>query len=100
MAFIVQCPHPNCRKYMLLEDHVRGNQVKCLACGSPIQLDPSGSSDRAKPPPLKSGASRTSARAKRQAITNCPSCNTPLRLPPSHQGKSIKCPVCKHVFTA
>ena len=99
MAFIVQCPHPNCKRFMMLEDHVRGTTVECLVCRKAIQLDPSGSSDRPKPPPLHKAPS-ASRRAKRQEITNCPNCSTPLRLPPAHAGKSIKCPVCKQLFTA
>ena len=98
MPFIVQCPHTDCRKFMLLEDHVRGTKVECLVCERTISLDPSGSDDRPKPPPLVKPSAPASPRAKRQRIVQCPTCDTPLRLPPSHEGKSIRCPACKHVF--
>jgi hypothetical protein len=43
MPFIVQCPHADCRRYMLLEDEVRGTTVNCLLCTKPIRVDTSGS---------------------------------------------------------
>jgi uncharacterized paraquat-inducible protein A len=59
-------------------------------------LDPSDADDRPKPPPLvKPGAG---PRAERHEVVRCPHCDAPLRLPPSHEGKSIRCPACKHVF--
>jgi len=99
MAFIVQCPHRDCRKFMLLEDHLRGTQVECLICERTIVLEPSASEERRRPPPLKKAAASASPSAKRQEIAKCPNCRMPLRLPPAHQGKAIRCPACKHVFT-
>ncbi len=96
MPFIVQCPHPDCQKHMLLEDHVRGTVVECMVCRKTIQLDPSGSGERTKPPPVPGSAALPVA--KREKIAACPKCSTPLRLPPAEQGQSIKCPVCKDVF--
>jgi hypothetical protein len=56
MVFAVQCPNPKCRKYMLVEDHDRGQVVSCLLCktgirigGAPMQSPPAGS--RPTPPP-------------------------------------------------
>jgi uncharacterized protein YbaR (Trm112 family) len=98
MPFIVQCPHPDCRKFMLLEEHRRGTTVECLVCERIIVLEPSGSDEGAKPPPLDEPSGAASPSAKRQEIAACPSCKTPLRLPPSHKGKAIRCPACKHVF--
>jgi len=45
-VFAVQCPNPKCRKYMLVEEHDRGNVVLCLLCKTPIRVGgtPSGSS--------------------------------------------------------
>ena len=34
----VQCPNPRCRKFMLVEDHDRGNVVACLLCKTPIRV--------------------------------------------------------------
>jgi hypothetical protein len=100
MAFIVQCPHPDCRKFMMLEDHVRGTQVECLICERTISLEPAASEGpRSKPPPLKQSSAGASPRAERQEIAKCPNCRMPLRLPPTHEGKAIRCPACKHVFT-
>jgi hypothetical protein len=98
MPFIVQCPHPECRKFMLLEDHVRGTTVPCLVCRRSIALDPSRSGDRPKPPPLANAPASAAPSAKRQAIADCPNCHTPLRLPPNHKDQPIRCPACKHVF--
>ncbi|HVW37378.1 MAG TPA: hypothetical protein VHB99_08730 [Pirellulales bacterium] len=44
MPFIVQCPHADCRKFMLLEDSARGGPVECLLCKKPIKLDARSSS--------------------------------------------------------
>jgi hypothetical protein len=38
MVFAVQCPAPNCRKYMLVENHDRGKVVPCLICKTPIRV--------------------------------------------------------------
>ena len=49
MVFAVQCPEPNCRKYMLVEEDDRGKVVPCLICKTPIRVgaqDPSGNGDR------------------------------------------------------
>ena len=98
MPFIVQCPHAECRKFMLLEDQVRGTQVRCLVCEREIVLDPSGSDDRPKPPPLVKQRASDSPSVKRQKVVRCPACQTPLRLPPTHEGKTIRCPACQHHF--
>ncbi len=37
-VFAVQCPNPRCRKYMLVEDHDRGNVVSCLLCKTAIRV--------------------------------------------------------------
>ena len=53
MPFIVQCPHADCRKFMLLEDSARGGAVECLLCKKPIKLEarsPVGSPAAAAPP--------------------------------------------------
>jgi hypothetical protein len=38
MVFAVQCPEPGCRKFMLVEEHDRGNVVPCLICKTPIRV--------------------------------------------------------------
>jgi hypothetical protein len=38
MVFAVQCPEPRCRKFMLVEEHDRGNVVPCLICKTPIRV--------------------------------------------------------------
>lgn len=37
-VFAVQCPNPNCRKFMLVEEHDQGRIVSCLLCKEPIQV--------------------------------------------------------------
>jgi hypothetical protein len=55
MVFAVQCPNPKCRKYMLVEEHEKGNTVNCLICKTRIQvgaLTPSSlKSSKPTPPP-------------------------------------------------
>jgi hypothetical protein len=51
----VQCPNPKCRKFMLVEEHQRGEVVPCLLCRTPIRVGgapagPAGSSAGATPP--------------------------------------------------
>ncbi len=37
MVFAVQCPNPNCRKFMLVEERER--TIVCLLCKVPFQID-------------------------------------------------------------
>lgn len=118
MPFVVQCPHDPCRKYMLLEDSMRGAKVECLVCRRMIAVDPSGSGSKSgeRPtPPVRSTSSTPPPTpapstpppppvakppsAQRQSIGTCPNCDTLLRLPPDHKGQAIRCPRCSHVFT-
>lgn len=48
-VFVVQCPQPRCRKFMLVEDRDRGQVVACLLCKTPIRVgsEPTG------PPPAR-----------------------------------------------
>ena len=38
MVFAVQCPNPQCRKYMLVEEHDKGKVVSCLLCKTAIRV--------------------------------------------------------------
>jgi hypothetical protein len=38
MVFAVRCPNPQCRKYMLVEEHDRGRTIACLICKQPIPI--------------------------------------------------------------
>ena len=98
MPFIVQCPHPDCTKYMLLEDSARGGRVDCLVCKRLIQVDPSQADDPTPEPLLPHALAEAALRARRQRIANCPRCTGPMRVPPGHKGKRIQCPRCEHVF--
>ena len=49
-VFAVQCPNPQCRKYMLVEEHDRGKVVNCLICKTPIRVGSSGKQRPAAPP--------------------------------------------------
>lgn len=106
MPFIVQCPHADCKKYMLLEDSARGGRVDCLICKRRIQVDPSGANGhREEPLPqpeetdLSDVLEQEALRAAQQKIANCPQCSGPMRVPPGGEGKRIQCPHCRHVFT-
>ena len=47
-VFAVQCPNPKCRKFMLVEEHDRGQVVPCLLCKTPIRV---GGAPPASPTP-------------------------------------------------
>jgi len=49
-VFAVQCPNPRCRKYMLVEDHDRGNVVSCLLCKTAIRVGVTAAKDAAVTP--------------------------------------------------
>jgi hypothetical protein len=53
MVFAIQCPNPNCRKFMLVEEHERGQVVNCLLCKEPIKIgakpNPDDSRERERP---------------------------------------------------
>jgi len=57
MVFAVQCPNPNCRKFMLVEDSDLNRVVQCLLCktaikvGMPVGMPPGP--PPAPPPPRK-----------------------------------------------
>ena len=115
MPFIVQCPHADCRKFMLLEDEVRGTTVSCLMCSKSIRVDASGSKGGAAPPPQappqqqaqtpppKAAApTPKAAPPEDKVVVTCPnpSCKMPLRVPTTSKGTSLRCPKCKQVFKA
>jgi hypothetical protein len=39
MVFAVQCPNPNCKKFMLVEERDCTKAVVCLLCKTPFQVD-------------------------------------------------------------
>jgi predicted Zn finger-like uncharacterized protein len=101
MPFIAQCPYPSCRKYLLLEDAVRGETMACLLCKQPIQIS------RSKPgePPTVSMAGPpnaalvSSAPPKRRYA--CPQCGAALMAPAAGAaGLKVRCGKCGHVFVA
>ncbi len=98
MPFIVQCPHPDCAKYMLLEDAARGARVECLVCKRLIQVDASASGIFSRPPEPETPEPGLPPTARRHKVAHCPQCAGPMRVPPNQQGKKIQCPHCAHVF--
>ncbi len=98
MPFIVQCPYPKCRKFILLEDDTRGTKVQCLLCKGMINVDASGSGEQRESPPQRQGPTQATPSAQRQPIATCPKCSTLLRVPPASEGQKIKCARCQTVF--
>jgi LSD1 subclass zinc finger protein len=125
MPFIIQCPYPECGKYMLLEDSDRGSTVKCLVCKKPIKLDPTNPGEMpaaavspgiasptrpaapaapkpaAAPSPAPAAAPAApaaAATAQRQIVRTCTKCNTPLKVPAGAEKQRIRCPRCQNVF--
>jgi hypothetical protein len=39
MVFAVQCPNPNCRKLMLVEERDCANEIVCLLCKTSFQVE-------------------------------------------------------------
>ena len=58
MVFAVQCPEPRCRKYMLVEEHDRGQVVQCLICKTPIRVGADPAAGAPEPRPTDPGRSR------------------------------------------
>jgi hypothetical protein len=95
MPFIAQCPHPDCRKFQLLEDSLRGAVTDCLVCKQPLHVrDAAGGpqTEAVAPPPVRSGA------PARAGVGHCPECTTALKLPTDQSVQSVKCPKCGAVF--
>ncbi len=56
MVFAVQCPNPQCRKYMLVEEQDRNKVVACLLCKTAIKVgggQPPTTGGRKTPPPRR-----------------------------------------------
>ena len=119
MPFIVQCPHADCRRFMLLEDEVRGTTANCLLCSKPIKVDAPGSgshnspggkqptpapSKQPTPPPTQAPREHTPppGQSDQKIIVTCPNpkCRSPLKVAPSSKGTNLRCPKCKQVFKA
>jgi hypothetical protein len=50
MVFVVQCPNPKCRKFMLVEEHDQGGVVACLICKTQIKVGTAPAEKPAAPP--------------------------------------------------
>ena len=56
MVFAVQCPNPNCRKFMLVEDSDLNRVVQCLLCKTAIKVGGGPAAPRRTPaPPTRKG---------------------------------------------
>lgn len=100
MPFIAQCPYPNCRKYLLLEDSVRGASVACLLCKQPIAVS---NSPPDQPPTVTVEPSRAAEAAappvRFSPSRPCPKCGATLYLPAEGPApQRAKCSKCGHVF--
>ncbi len=84
MPFRIQCS--NCRKFMIVEDEMRGRQVECLICSKPITADVDQ-----KPP-----ATSAAATPDDPQIRSCPKCGSRMRV--SSTAARVRCPKCQHVF--
>ena len=52
MVFAVQCPNPNCRKFMLVEDSDLNRVVQCLLCKTAIKVGMPAAAPGQQPAPL------------------------------------------------
>ena len=95
MPFITQCPHPDCDKFMLMEDEMQGTVVRCLICKRPIEFDPPEGGmpeddivelEAAEEPPIDSGPAFH--------VGKCPKCGTPLRVPRGQEKQAVQCTEC------
>jgi DNA-directed RNA polymerase subunit RPC12/RpoP len=79
MPFRIQCI--SCRKFMIVEDEMRGRRVECLICSKPITADV-----EPKPPTVPDDPQ----------IRSCPKCGSRMRV--SSTAARVRCPKCQHVF--
>ena len=86
MPFIIQCPYEDCGKYMLLEDSVRGTEVKCLICKHTIKLHDPGED-----------SSPGAVAEHPYAVRTCGQCGANMRIPSEAVGKPVRCPKCEFV---
>ena len=95
MPFVIQCPHPACRKYMLLEDDTRGTIVPCMVCKKPLNVDEVLAPQR---PPIREGPPRREVPPSREAhdVRICPQCSSRMRVAPT--AARVRCPKCQTVF--
>lgn len=79
MPFRIQCT--SCRKFMIVEDEMRGHRVECLICKKLITAD-----EETKKP----------VAADDPQVRSCPKCNSRMRV--SSTASRVRCPKCQHVF--
>jgi len=94
MPFITQCPHADCKKYLLLEDEVQGTMVSCLCCKRPVSLmtemveaelvESGAESSRHTDPPAEN----------RFLVRKCPKCMSPIKIPPERKRQAVSCLQC------
>jgi len=82
MPFVIQCPHPACKKFILLEDEARGTTLPCLLCKNPLNVD--------------EVLSQGSAKSESQDVRTCPKCAARMRVATS--ATRVRCPKCQTVF--
>ena len=79
MPFVARCPHTACQKYSIVEDELRGQRIRCLACKREMPAEPLATITR-----------------------NCPNpdCRAKIAVPGDSLGRRIQCPnpKCKQVF--
>ena len=88
MPFITQCPHPDCGKFMLMEEETRGTTVPCLVCKQPIELEPI-ILDSPEEVPLAQPMPDPPSRFR---VRDCPKCKRPIKVP--HDNQAVNCPDC------
>lgn len=97
MPFIAQCPHDDCRKFMLLEDEIQGAVIQCLVCKQPIQLD--GDEDPAAADDDEIvDLQAVGAKPQKDSgfhVGACPKCGTPLRVPYGEETQARQCIECE-----
>ena len=97
MPFIAQCPHDDCRKFMLLEDDIQGAVIQCLVCKQAIELDgaeedPADDDDEIVDlQPVGQKQRDTSG----FHVRNCPKCGIPLRIPYGQENQAVQCTECE-----
>ncbi len=86
MPFRIQCP--SCRKFMIVEDEMRGRRVECLICAKPITADVE--------PKTPAAPAAAAATPDDPQIRSCPKCGSRMRV--SATAARVRCPKCKSVF--
>jgi predicted negative regulator of RcsB-dependent stress response/DNA-directed RNA polymerase subunit M/transcription elongation factor TFIIS len=116
MPIRITCP--NCKRAMLVSEHLAGKKGRCKACQHPLTVPPLPNSSpsmtesapanpqavapvdvEAEAAALLADEPKSTEPAEVKTIDfNCPYCDEPIKLSVELAGKRAPCPECKHII--